>query len=381
MRDKQHPISVCPYCGYDSDTCQMKPHHLAPLETILDGRYLLGRVLGEGGFGITYAALDLQTGQRVAIKELFIAGLFSRENTCTVLVDNSIGSRTFYSECKNRFIQEAELMRRLRDKKGVVDIYSYFEENKTAYIVMEYLDGDDLFTYLKNRGGRISFDETFILLRPVMKSLILMHDLGVFHTDIAPDNIRYLSTGRMKIMDLGGAKYSCVPDRNTVVLVKHGYTPPEQYTSGYKIGPWMDVYAMSATIYRCITGKAPKKSILRETDEDIEKPSELAPGIPKEAEQVILKGLALKTEDRYVDMRDLYTALKKVCVDLGVITESVTPRDGAGSEKRQPENYEELLEELNSSAQKKRVLPIASICAAAAAVIAGIALFGFRIAG
>ncbi|MCD8347680.1 MAG: protein kinase [Lachnospiraceae bacterium] len=375
MQEKPSKGGVCPHCHYDSGGYEVKPHHLAPLDTILNGRYLLGRVLGEGGFGITYVALDLQTGQRIAIKELFIAGLLKRENTRTVLVENDMNSMAFYRECKDKFIQEANLMRRLKDKKGVVDIYSFFEENATAYIVMEYLDGDDLLVYLNHRGGRIPFGEAFLLLRPIMKSLIEMHKAGVFHRDIAPDNIRYLSDGSMKIMDLGGAKYNYNPNwkNSTIVMVKHGYAPPEQYTSGYKIGPWMDVYAMSATFYRCVTGKVLKQSTSRKGDEDIEKPTDLVPDFPAEAERVLLKGLALNTEDRYVDMSGLYRDLRKVAVDLGVISSPTIPHIGQQPEdERWDEGYQNLIDRLNHTSDRKDLLT--GIAAGILAVIFAVAV-------
>ena len=175
---------------------------------------------------------------------------------------------------------------------------------------MEYLDGSDLGSYLAARG-RISFVRAFELLRPIMHSLISMHKAGVFHRDISPDNIRCLSNGSMKVMDLGSAKYNYGEEWSRIVLVKPGYAPPEQYTSGYKVGPWMDVYAIAATIYKCITGDKPKDSIVRADDNDIILPSKTGAVISRNQERVLLKGLALHPEDRYQDMREFYTALKE----------------------------------------------------------------------
>lgn len=323
--------------------------------TILQGRYLLGMVLGEGGFGITYIALDLQTGRRVAIKELFVAGLLKRENTRTVLVDSSMNGRAFYNECKAKFIQEAMLLQKLSDKKGVVDIYEFFEENATAYIVMEYLEGVDLSAYLKGKGGKIPFKEAFLFLRPVMKSLIEMHAVGVYHRDVSPDNIRYLSkTHRMKIMDLGGAKYLHREGTGLehvvshLVLVKHGYAPPEQYVTGYKIGPWMDVYAMGATLYRCITGIVPQESTSRVGHDELIPPRKLGIEISQQAENVIMKAMALTPEERYIDMREFYKELKNASGE--IVSEAVPPRTD--------KEYEEILKELEENDKSKTIVNI-----------------------
>ena len=303
---------VCPSCGYHEGTYQKKPHHLSPC-IILNGRYLLGRVLGEGGFGITYLTYDLIKHERVAIKEFFVTGLLIRENTRTVLVDESVANKAFYEECKAKFTQEAVILRKLKDRSGIVTIYDDFAENNTQYIVMEYLDGAPLSWFLQQNGGRIPFDTAFKVLTPAMRSLREMHLNSVYHRDISPDNIQYLKDARVKIMDLGGSKdmmNSIV--KSHIVAVKHGYAPPEQYVTRYKIGPWMDVYAMAATIYRCITGVVPPQSTSRMSDTDtLKPPRELGADISPEIEQVILKGMALQVEDRYMDMGEFYSALKK----------------------------------------------------------------------
>ena len=305
------PSGKCVHCGFDITEYRVKPHHLEPF-TILNGRYLLGRVLGEGGFGITYSALDLVKEERVAIKELFISGLLERRNTRTILVNADTDVKRYYYECKRKFVQEADLLQKLGDKQGIVDIYNYFEENDTAYIVMEYLPGEDIRTILKKKGGKISFEETFKLLRMPMRTLIELHCMGIYHRDISPDNIRKLTDGRVKLMDFGGAKSVVNSEKAGYVAVKRGYTPPEQYELSYKIGPWMDVYSMAATFYRCICGKVPKDAKQRQSDADIQKPSELGVTISPQAQSVLMKGLALQTKDRYLDMREFYNELKKV---------------------------------------------------------------------
>ena len=165
----------CPACGYERGMYANKPHQL-PAFTVLQGRYLIGKCLGEGGFGITYLTLDLLKNERVAIKELFVQGLLNRKKGKTVLIENSQESIQYYQICKDKFLREAQLLHNLKDKRGVVNFLSYFEENNTAYIVMEYLEGQDLSQYLKEHNDKLSFCETFQFLRPVMKSLIDMNE-------------------------------------------------------------------------------------------------------------------------------------------------------------------------------------------------------------
>lgn len=365
MRGRTSADARCSNCGFSGDSYEIRAHHLEPF-TILQGRYLLGVVLGEGGFGITYIALDLQTERRVAIKELFVAGLLKRENTRTVLIDSSMNGRAFYKECKAKFIQEATLLQTLADKKGVVDIYEFFEENGTAYIVMEYLEGVDLSAYLKSKGGKIPFQEAFLFVRPVMKSLIEMHSVGVYHRDISPDNIRYLPKAhRMKIMDLGGAKYlhrdGAGLERvvSHLVLVKHGYAPPEQYVTGYKIGPWMDVYAMGATLYRCITGIVPQESTSRTQHDELIPPRKLGIEISQRVENVIMKAMALTPEDRYIDMREFYKELKNASGE----TES-------GTSPAEPDReYKKILEELKENDKSKMIVNIVAVTVAGLLII------------
>ena len=310
MNEMPAGTSVCPVCRFDASGYHCAPHVLPPF-TILNGRYLLGKTLGAGGFGITYMAYDLSGNMRVAIKELYLSELLYRMPSGDIRVDARQGSIAFYNACKDKFLREAYMLQELEDKQGIVNIYDFFEEHNTAYIVMEYLDGADLSNYLNKAGGKLSFTEAFELLRPIMHSLISMHRAGIFHRDISPDNIRCLSNGGMKVMDLGSAKYNYSEENSGIVSVKKGYAPQEQYTSGFKVGPWMDVYAIAATFYRCITGEKPKESIARADDDDISLPSAMGAAISRKQEKVLLKGLALRPEDRYQDMREFYNALKE----------------------------------------------------------------------
>lgn len=349
--------AVCPACSFKNSEYKPKPHHLQPY-SILSGRYMLGAVIGEGGFGITYSAFDLSLERHVALKELFILKIVTRQGERVTLVDNSAESMHYYRECRSKFLQEAEALSALMDKSGVVAIYDYFQANGTAYIVMEFLEGDDLLTYLKKNGGKIPYAEAFRLLRPIMKSMIEVHSAAIIHRDISPDNIRYMANREMKLMDFGSARFTTRNSNSQLVMVKPGYAPPEQYSQNYKIGPWMDVYAMSATFYRCITGRTPAPSPERKSDDDIQKPSELGSDIPAKAEEVLLKGMALKPENRYQDMHAFYKALK--AASKGVV-DPVTGGDGQnpGGVSSEAASYEDLLVYLNSEKSSRTGMYIA----------------------
>ena len=351
-----HPLpnkgAVCPVCSFQLSKYERKPHHLPPY-TILKGRYLIGSAIGEGGFDITYNACDLETNEHVAIKELYMINVVTREGTQVLPVDNSDEVRQYYRECRKKFLQEAEALMALQDKSGVVAIFDFFQANGTAYIVMEYLKGDDLLAYLKKNGGRIPYAEAFYLLRPIMKSMIEVHRAAIIHRDISPDNIRCLDNRRMKLMDFGSARFTTKDSHSKLVMVKAGYAPPEQYAQNYKIGPWMDVYAMSATFYRCIVGKTPKPSTNRTDDSDIEKPTSLGIKIPRSVEKVLLKGMALRQEDRYQDMYEFYTALKKASAGVKGIDPKTGPSDIPGSAVPDDDDgYSELLRELNTQPEE-----------------------------
>lgn len=365
---------VCPYCGSTNSSLKPEQHHLPPY-TILQGRYLIGVRIGEGGFGITYSAFDLFEKRRVAIKEQMIVGVVVRQGINLVQENPTEEEREYYLECQEKFLQEAKALQDLKEKNGVVDILNSFQENGTSYIVMEYLDGKDLKDYLAEKGGKISFVETYRLLTPVMRSLREIHRVGIIHRDISPGNIRYMSDDKMKILDFGSVKYTVENRLSHVPLVKHGYSPKEQYASGYMVGPWMDVYAMAATIYRCITGKKLKDARKRIDENDLELPSLYCEDISPKEEKVLLKGLAPEVDDRYRDMNDFYGALKEA------YNQSDHGPGPGGTEQAIDDGYRELISGLNQKEDvwgTRRVIAFGLVAEAAliAAKLAGVGFFG-----
>ena len=312
MREKPDDRTVCPYCGFDSAGYTAENSALKPL-TVLNGKYIIGRVVGAGGFGITYTALDVILERRVAIKEFFMRnGSMDRNTAKSNVVTSSVSDA---SDSRNReasqtkFEKEARTLAHLEHLEGIVSVYDYFHENSTSYIVMEYLDGQTLKQYVRECGHGLSFDEVMEKLTPVMKSLQKLHDKGVLHRDISPDNIMIRSDGSVVLFDFGGAKvYDETSGKSIVVLQKKGYTPYEQVVNE-KQGPYTDVYAMAATIYFCLCGKAPVEALKRAGQADpLEMPSNAGAPLTPRQEKVLLKALSVMPEDRYQSIRDFYEA-------------------------------------------------------------------------
>lgn len=312
MKEKPIANGVCPHCGFDNTKYEV-PEYQLPLYTKLGGdRYIIGKAIGSGGFGITYIGFDTRLNVPVAIKELFVSSKVRRDHGRTVLMNTTEGGIRQYEEIKRRFMQEARTMAELENIDGVVKVKDYFQQNDTGYIVMEYLDGKTLKETLQDQKKRMPLPEVMELLRPVMDSLEKMHKAGIVHRDISLDNIMLTKDGRVKLIDLGGEKRlgECDASDKTVAIKKSAYTPIEQILGkSSNIGPWTDVYALAVTIYRCICGRFPKGASERVNDRDIEKPSKLGVTISKKQEDILLKALSLDKKDRIQSVAQLQAGL------------------------------------------------------------------------
>ena len=302
------PGQPCPHCGRDPGTYQPGSHHFLPGK-LLHERYLVGHVLGEGGFGITYLGLDTSLERKVAIKEYFPTFLVSRETSLSLNVTcySSQGQGT-YEKGRERFLQEARTMAALDGIPEIVRVLDHFPENNTAYIVMEFLEGETL-KDLVAREGVIPAGRMLELLEPVLRAMEAMHAAGIIHRDISPDNLMVLKSGTVKLMDFGCAR-DIEGDATKTVTLKHGFAPREQYT-GRGQGPWTDVYALCATVYYCLTGKVPPRATERGQGEQdsLIPPNQLGAALTADQEQALLKGLAVRSTDRWQSVADLYRAL------------------------------------------------------------------------
>ncbi len=309
MEPLNDTAECCPHCG-KAQRITAPAHHLKP-GTRLAGRYLVGCALGEGGFGITYLGRDEKLDMHVAVKEYYPKGYANRANTASAKVECAAEgeNRAVFEKGRERFLREARSLAKFSGEAGIVDVRDFFEENNTAYIVMEYLEGETLAAYLK-RKGKLTMQESLDLLLPVMRSLQRIHTQGIIHRDISPDNIM-LAGGRVKLLDFGAARsVSGAENHSLSVMLKPGYAPEEQYRSKGEQGPWTDVYALCATIYRCITGVTPDDAAQRVFSDDLKAPSTLGASISPAQERALLKGMALYRKDRWQSVDEMLNAIQ-----------------------------------------------------------------------
>ena len=364
MRERRNPDGVCEFCGFDVRTFELPRHHMRPF-TILAGKYLIGNAIGEGGFGITYLGMDLNLEVRVAIKEYYPQGFAvrdSRINDSTVW-SYSESTQTFFEEGREKFINEAKTIAKFRELPEIVGVTDFFRETQPAYIVMEYLDGQTLKQYLKANGGKIPAENVVRMMRPLIASLGKLHSQNLIHRDISPDNIMLMKNGSIKILDFGGAREFASQDgRSMSVLVKHGYAPEEQYRSRGDQGPWTDVYALCATMYRCITGEIPPNALDRLYQDELKPISSFGENCPKYIEKAITKGLNVRKDGRYQSMEELYESLYKV---------QKKPEKVPKPEKKDQQKKEKPEDEKDSKQpdKKKKIM----VAVAAVVVAAGVA--------
>ena len=278
-----------------------------PVGTILGGQYRIEKVLGQGGFGITYRAIDHTTGGYVAVKEFFPDTLAYREKTTVISYPGERSENFEYG--KEGFLQEARTLAEFIGNENIVRIYSYFEENGTAYFVMEYIEGVSFDKYLKDKGGKIPFDEAKRILVPIMDALAVVHSKGIVHRDVTPDNIYITNSGEVKLLDFGAARYSLGDkSRSLDVILKHGFAPKEQYTRRGKQGAFTDVYSLGATFYFALTGRRPPDSVDRLDEDDLIPPTSLGVKLTDYQERAIMQALSVQPYERFQNM----TAFKNV---------------------------------------------------------------------
>ncbi len=301
--------SVCPKCRCDTSAVKTYPGTL-PMFSTLKNRYIVGRVLGKGGFGITYTALDMNSNKRVAIKE-YMPGEYSvRSNgTATIVPKNDDKSKRVFEHGLQKYIEEAGTLVTLRENRNIVDILDYFSENNTGYIVMEFLDGDNYNRLARNNGGLLGYAEVFEMFRTLSEALAFVHKKGILHRDISPENVIRTKDGRIKLIDFGAARsYVAGENKGMSVLLKVSYAPYEQYSSKGNQGPWTDVYSACATVYHLISGKKLPDISIRKR----ERPrtlSELGAPVPQQFSRIIQKGLEYDIPMRYQNFEQLLADL------------------------------------------------------------------------
>jgi len=302
--------AVCPYCGYD-ESVRRSPLAL-PHRTLLQGQFLIGRVLGKpGGFGITYLAYDVGLETRVAVKEYLPRDLAGREAGQTTVVAHSREEGELFRFGLEQFIKEARTLAKF-DHAHIVRVRHVFEQNATAYLVMDYYEGLTLAEYLTEKG-RLPEQTALAIITPILDGLREVHGKGFLHRDIKPQNIYITTESRPILLDFGSARVAMGERTNTMsVVLTPGYAPFEQYHKRGEQGEWTDIYSCAAVLYQMLTGEVPPEAPERADQDELVPPSAMRPDISPAVNQAILDGLALKPRARPQTVRDFQDRLRTV---------------------------------------------------------------------
>ena len=310
MSDMQPGEIVCRKCGFDSRNID-QPIYALPCNCLLHGRYIIGKVLGQGGFGITYLAWDNLLDMKVAVKEYYPMGMVTRDVSRSTSLLWSMSQSDYMQRQKgyDRFLKEARKMAKIDNIPSIVRVRDFFPDNETAYIVMDFVEGITLKDSLL-KSGILSFEACVRLLHPIMEGLAKAHSHQIIHRDISPDNIMIQRDGSVVLLDLGAAKdMTDANGQKSQLVAKSGFSPIEQYMQNKPIGTWTDVYALCATIYYCVTGKVLKTALDRLEDGTVWFPPEMDGSISEKEKNVLRDGLALKPEERIRDVGELLRRL------------------------------------------------------------------------
>lgn len=300
---------VCPYCGYIEGTPPVQPHCLTP-GTILGNHFIVGTVIGFGGFGITYKCYDTTLGITVAAKEFYPIGLVNRspgQNKVGVL---SGEKRVQYREQLKRFLMEAQSVAQFGKAKDIVNIYDYFEENGTAYIIMEYIDGILLKDYLEKQGA-MPPEVALSVIMPIIEAVKKIHSKGIIHRDISPDNIFITDEKSIKVFDFGAALLNDTKEGMAgEKVIKVGYSAPEQYRDKSRQGFYTDIYSVGAILYQMLTGRKPVESTEREYKDRLKSPMELGVKLNSNVDRAVMEAMAVRPELRYQGIQQFEEALR-----------------------------------------------------------------------
>lgn len=324
MKEYEEGPAKCPRCGYVRGTRPREIYHLYP-EMELADRYIIGTVVGFGGFGVLYRAWDRKLEHMVAIKEYYPAGMVTRIPGQKEVILYTGKKNDEYKNGLTRFLDEARNTARFSSNPNIVNVFDFFEENGTAYMVMEFLEGVSLKEYILRAGGRLPWQQAVEIGLRIIDALKDVHGAKILHRDLSPDNVFMCDDGKIKLLDFGAARFTGLDDEKTrTIVLKMGFAPPEQYRSKSQQGPCTDIYALGATLYRAITGLTPDESVNRQdsinhNEGDTLKPmSQFVEGIPQYLDNAVLRAMALEPTLRFQNVQQMADALqnKKSYADL-----------------------------------------------------------------
>lgn len=302
----------CTRCGYNPAVTANDPTMLQPGNVLL-GKYIVGRIMGKGGFGVTYLAYDVSANRKVAIKEFFPYGVALRTTGTTTVSVASMDNAEAFKLGAEKFYNEAKLVSKFNGNPNIVGVYEFFYENDTVYFVMEYLKGCTLKEYIQ-KNGPLSAGQALFVTQNVANALMAAHSSNVLHRDISPDNIIICDNGDVKLIDFGAARQVVAEHSQSFsVILKPGFAPLEQYQKKGNQGPWTDIYSLGATAYYSLTEDIPEDPMSR-LDDDEEYSSNKYKVNP-ELWNFISRATQLKIEDRYGDIFQLKKDLSTITID------------------------------------------------------------------
>lgn len=282
---------------------------LQPGTALNGGKYIIEKKIGEGGFGITYKAVQTGLYRAVCIKEYFLAGRCVR-NTQAKTVQLQGISEEKYEKFRLAFVKEAQTVATLHHP-NIVEVIDIFDENNTSYMVMTFIEGRTLQSIVDTKGP-LSYPDAVNYMAQVTSAVEYIHKHNILHRDIKPENIMVTADYKAILIDFGSAReFEQDKTQMHTSMLTHGYAPPEQYTANSRKGSYTDIYALGATLYFILAGRVPLEAAARLTEQLVE-PKQLNPSIPSEANQTIMKAMRLKTEERYQRVQDFMDDLQNV---------------------------------------------------------------------
>lgn len=370
---------TCSHCSYGSTTSRIQPY-LAP-GTTLDERYLVGRLLTYNGEGASYISYDNVAHEKVVIREYFPDTFCTRSrssDSVTVNPDCLAKYKTYMSE----FAEVNKTLSRLRTLQNIQPAIDLFAQNNTTYAVYPYVEGLSLKKFLQSNSGRLSWDQVKKMFPPVFTTLSLAHNAGVIHRGISPENILVTTKGELKIC---GFCISAIRTSNSELTPElySGYAAPEQYSSLEWQGSWTDVYAICAVLYRILTGCVPTEAYRRIGNDDLIDPIQINPDIPADISRIIVKGMAVRSEDRIQTITELVTRLfeqpQYIQHEKGA-TQTI-PVQRSNAAYQEPDDDDDDDDEQTTADENDKAKTIAIIALAAALVVLAIILLVVMLSG
>ena len=305
----QSDDTICPVCGAPAEDAQRIRGALAP-QTILNGKYLVGAALGGGGFGVTYRALKLSSlrpvqGETVAVKEYFPRNISTRRGNGSI--EPNPRERENFDRWRSKFVQEYRMLHRMEQCPSVVHVLDIFEENNTAYLVMEYVEGTTIEKRVREQGP-IPAQQLLKTMEPFINDMYRLNERNVVHRDMNPSNIILRRDAPPMLIDFGSARPND-PETKKTVLIRKGYAPPEQYDSDGRQGAWTDVYGLCATLYFALTGVEPPDARERRYDDRLQDIGELCPALSRRQANVLMAGLEMDYTKRPASFESLAAGL------------------------------------------------------------------------